>query len=320
MPKRAFAAVALTVVLMGGAFAQDYPSKPIRVVVPFPPGNAGDIIARALGPNLAELLKQNFVIDDRPGAGGVIASEVTKHAPADGYTLMLVTAGTHGINASLYPKLPYDPVKDFTPVGLCASSPNVLVLAPNLPVNGVKELIALAKAKPGELSYGSSGVGTTVHLSGELFNTMAGVKTVHVPYKGATEALTDLIAGRLQFMFASLSSSVQMVKAGRLRGLAVTSAKRHPSLPDLPTMSEILPGYEAVAWYGYVGPAGMPKPIVDKLNHALIEALKLPEVKDKLTAVGVDPMTSTAQEFDAYIRSEIPKWAKVVKASGARAE
>ncbi len=314
-------AFVLLALAMSGATAQEiYPNRPIRLVVPFPPGNAGDIIARVIAPAMGELLKQNLVVDDRPGAGGVIASEVTRKAAADGYTLMLVTAGSHGINASLYPKLPYDPVKDFTPIGQCASSPNVLVVTPQLPASNVQELIALLKARPGELSYGSSGVGTTVHLSGELFNTLAGVKSVHVAYKGATEALTDLIAGRLQFMFASLSSSVQMIKNGKLRGLAVTSKQRHPALPDLPPIADFLPGFEAVAWYGIVGPVGLPQPIVEKLNRALVEALERPEVRERLVAVGVDPVSSSAKEFDAYIREEVPKWAKVVKASGARAE
>ena len=314
----AFVLLALT---MSGAVAQEsYPNRPIRVVVPFPPGSAGDIIARAMAPTLGELLKQSLVIDDRPGAAGAIAAEVTKRAAADGYTLMLVTVSSHAINASLYPNLPYDPVKDFTPIAQCASSPNVLVLTPQLAAKNIRELIALAKAKPGELSYGSSGVGTTVHLSGELFNAMAGVKSVHIPYKGASEALTDLVAGRLQFMFASLSSSVQMIKTGKLLGLAVTSRERHPALPELPPMADFLPGFEAVAWYGFVGPAGLPQPIVEKLNQAIVKSLHLPEVMERLVAVGVDPVSSTAKEFDSYIRSEIPKWAKVVKASGARAE
>jgi tripartite-type tricarboxylate transporter receptor subunit TctC len=314
-------ALLLLALAVSGASAQDtYPSRPIRLVVPFAPGNAGDIIARVIAPAMGELLGQNMVIENRSGAGGVIASEVTKKAAADGYTLMLVTAGTHGINASLYAKLAYDPVKDFTAIGQCASSPNVLVVTPQLPVNSAQELIALAQAKPGELSYGSSGAGTTVHLSGELFNAMAGVKSVHVPYKGAGEALNDLIAGRLQFMFASLSSSVQMVKAGKLRALAVTGSQRHPALPELPVMADFLPGFEAVAWYGIVGPAGLPQAVVEKLNRALVDTLKLPEVRDRLVAVGVDPASSSAQAFDAYIREEVPKWARVVKASGARAD
>ena len=196
----------------------------------------------------------------------------------------------------------------------------MLVVTPQLPASNVQELIALVKARPGELSYGSSGVGTTVHLSGELFNTLAGVKSVHVAYKGAAEALTDLIAGRLQFMFASLSSSVQMIKNGKLRGLAVTSKQRHPALPDLPPIADFLPGFEAVAWYGIVGPVGLPQPIVEKLNRALVEALERPEVRERLVAVGVDPVSSSAKEFDAYIREEVPKWAKVVKSSGARAD
>ena len=308
------------VALAGSAFAQDYPNRVIRIVVPFGPGNAGDIIARAMQPGLADQLRQNIVIDNRPGAGGTIAAEVAKNAPADGYTVMLVTAGTHAINASLYSKLPYDPIRDFTAIGLCASSPNVLVVTPSLGPATAKEFIALARAKPGELNYGSSGSGTTVHLSAELFNVMAGTKTVHVPYKGASEALTDLIAGRTQFMFASMSSSIQTIRGGKLRALAVTSAKRHPALPEVPAMAESLPGYEAVAWYGYAGPAGLPRPVVATLSRAISATLAAQDVRDRMTAAGTDPVSSTPEEFAAYIKSEVPKWAQVVKASGARAD
>jgi tripartite-type tricarboxylate transporter receptor subunit TctC len=316
----------IAIAVLGGLLAtpalaaDDFPNRPLRVIAPFAPGNAGDIIPRALAPKMSEQFRQNIVIDNRGGAGGTIAAELTKNSPPDGYTVMLVTAGTHAINASLYSKLAYDPVKDFTPIGLCASSPNVLVLNLQVPAQSVKEFIALAKAKPGALNYGSSGSGTTVHLSGELFNVMAGVSTIHVPYKGAGEALTDLIAGRLQFMFASMSSSVQLIKVGKLRALAVTSAKRHPALPDLPAMAEFLPGFEAVAWYGYVGPAGLSKAHVARWNEALKVALQDPETLKRLTAVGVDPLYSTPEEFAAYIKAEVPKWAQVVKASGAKAD
>jgi len=319
--KNAIALLAGCTLAMPVLAADDaFPNRPLRVIAPFAPGNAGDIIPRALAPKMAELFKQNIVIDNRGGAGGTIAAELTKASPPDGYTVMLVTAGTHAINASLYSKLGYDPVRDFTPIGLCASSPNVLVVTPSLPAQSVKEFIALAKAKPGALNYGSSGSGTTVHLSGELFNVMASVSTIHVPYKGAGEALTDLIAGRTQFMFASMSSSLQLVRTNKLRGLAVTSLKRHPALPDLPAMSEFLPGFEAVAWYGYVGPARMSKAHVARWNQVLNASLQDPETLKRLAAVGVDPLSSTPEEFAAYIKAEVPKWAQVVKASGARAD
>jgi len=302
------------------AQGQPYPLRPVRVLVPNAAGGATDILARTVSARMGEALNQNFVIDNRPGAGGNIASELTRASPPDGYTIMCVTAGTHAINATLYRKLAFNPVSDFTAIGLASSSPNLLVVSPQLPAQSVKDLIALAKAKPGELNFASSGVGTTVHLSGELFNVMAGVSTVHIPFKGSGEAMTNVIGGRVQFLFASLSSSIQVVKSGKLRGLAVTSAKRHPAIPDVPSVSETLPGFEAVAWYGFVGPAGMPRPIVAKLNKTLNAALQDADTLKRLAAVGVDPLTSTPEEFSAYIKSEIPKWARVVKASGATAD
>ena len=298
----------------------NYPNKPIRIIDGFPPGGPTDFLARAIAPHMLERLKQNMVIDNRPGAGGSMAAELTKNARPDGYTLMLVTSGTHAINASLYSKLAYDPIRDFTPIALAANGANVLVVPPQLPVYSVKELIALARAKPGELNFASSGVGTTVHLSGELFNTMAGVKTTHVPHKGAPEALTNVIAGRVQFMVASMASSLQMVSSGRLRALGVTSPRRQPALPDVPAIAEFLPGYEAVVWFGVVGPAGVPQSIVATLNRALVESIQIPEVKLRLTSAGLDPVTGNPEEFAALIRAEVPKWAQVVKASGARAD
>ena len=302
------------------AFAQPYPNRPIRIITPFGPGNAGDIIPRAIAPHMIQTLRQNIVMDNRPGAGGNIASEIVARGLPDGYTLMFATIGTHGINPNIYPKLAYDPIKDFTPISLAASSPNLLVLNPAVPAKSVKELIALAKSNPAGMNFGSSGVGTSVHLSGELFNTLAGVKTIHIPYKGAAESLTDLIAGRTQFIFASMSSSINFAKSGKLRALAVTSAKRHPALPDIPTMQEAgVPGFEAVAWFGYVAPAGTPAAIVKTLNESVHAALVDAEVKERLFGFGVDPMFSTPAEFSAFIRSELAKWARVVKASGAKA-
>ena len=303
------------------AAAQQYPNHPVRVVIPFPPGSAADIIARAMEPQMRERLGQGFVIDNRGGAGGNIAAELTSKAPPDGYTVMMATVGTHAINYSLYSKVAFHPVRDFTPIALVGDSPNVLVTTPRVPANSAKELIALAKAKPGQLNYASSGAGTTVHLSGELFNTMAGIKTTHVPFKGATEALTGLLGGQVDFMFASVSSAIPQVKAGKLKAFAVTSAQRSAAMPELPTMSEAaLPGFEAVAWYGLVGPAAIPQPIVATLSKAAFSALETREVKDRLAASGVDIHPLGPPEFAKLIRSDMEKWAKVVKESGAKAD
>ena len=300
--------------------AASFPQKPIRVIAPFPPGSAGDIVPRIIGQYLGEELKQNIVIENRPGAGGNIAAETVKNGTPDGYTLMLVTVGTHAINKSLYSKLPYDPVKDFAPVVMVGSSPNILVVTPSLAANSVKELVALAKAKPGELNFSSSGSGTSVHLSGEMLNVLAGVKTVHVPYRGAAEALTDLMAGRVQFMFATASSALPFVRSGKVRALAVTSPQRHATLPDVPAMSESVPGFEVTGWYGFVAPAKTPANIVNKLNAGFVKVLKTKELRERMAAQGIDPLTSTPEEFGAHIRNEVVKWEKVVKASGAKVD
>jgi tripartite-type tricarboxylate transporter receptor subunit TctC len=261
------------------------------------------------------------VVDNRGGAGGNIAAELTAKSTPDGYTVMMGTIGTHAINYSLYSKLPYHPVRDFTPIALVGDSPNVLVTTPRLQANSVKELIALAKAKPGQLNFGSSGAGTSVHLSGELFNTMAGVKTVHVPFKGASEVLTGLLGGQIDFIFASLSSAIPHVKAGKLKAFGVTAAQRSPSVPDLPTMSEAgLAGFVAVAWYGIVGPAGIAPPVVSTLTRVSLAALATKEVQDRLFASGVEVHPGTPEEFARLIQSELEKWAKVVKASGAKVD
>jgi tripartite-type tricarboxylate transporter receptor subunit TctC len=302
-------------------FAQHYPARPIRVLIPFTAGSAADIIARAMEPQLREKLGQAVVIDNRGGAGGNIAADMCAKSAPDGYTLMMGTIGTHAINYSLYSKLPYHPIRDFTPIALVGESPNVLVTTPRIPANTVKEFIALAKAKPGQLNFSSSGAGTSVHLSGELFNTMAGVKTVHVPFKGAAESLTALLGGQVDFSFASLSSAIPLVKAGKLKAYAVTGAQRSRSVPDLPTMSEAgLPGFVAVAWYGLVGPASIPPPIVSTLNKASFSVLEMKEVQDRLFASGVEVHAGTPEEFARLIKSEMEKWAKVVKASGAKAD
>jgi tripartite-type tricarboxylate transporter receptor subunit TctC len=314
-------AALLGAVIAVPAQAQPYPARPVRVYIPFPAGSAADIIMRALEPQMREKLGQSLVIDNRGGAGGNIAAELTAKSPADGYSIMMGTVGTHAINYSLYSKLPYHPQRDFTPIALVGEGPNILVINPYVPAKSIKELIALGKAKPGQLNYGSSGSGTTVHLSGELFGTMAGIKMVHVPYKGATEALTALLAGETDFMFASLSSAIPLVKAGRLRAFAVTGAQRSPSMPEMPTMSEAaLPGYEASAWFGLLGPAGMPPAAVSALSNAALASLQMQEVKSRLFASGVELRPMPPDEFARLIDSEIKKWAQVVKASGARVD
>jgi len=303
------------------AAAQQYPSRPVRMVIPFTVGSAADIIARAMEPQMKERLGQAIVMDNRGGAGGNIAAEITAKAAPDGYTVMMATIGTHAINYSLYRKISFHPVRDFTPIAIVGESPNVLVTTTRIPAATVKEFIAVAKAKPGQLNYGSSGAGTTVHLSGELLNTMAGVKTVHVPFKGAAEALTALLGGQVDFMFASLSSAIPQVKAGKLKAYAVTGAQRSPSVPDLPTMSEAaLPGFAAAAWFGVVAPAGIPRSAAATLEKATLAALETKEVKDRLFASGVELRPASAGEFAQLIKSEIEKWAKVVKESGAKAD
>ncbi|MCU0806296.1 MAG: tripartite tricarboxylate transporter substrate binding protein, partial [Burkholderiales bacterium] len=266
------ASVALVLALLlpllaAPAHAQPFPSRTIRIVVTFPTGGAPDILARLIGAKMQENWGQPVVVDNKPGAGGNIGAEFVARSPADGYTLVMGTVGTHAINASLYSKMPYDPIKDFAPVIFVASTPNLLVVNPSVPATTVQELIALAKAKPGQLSYGSPGIGTSVHVSGELFNTMAGVKTVHVPYKGRQFAIPDLLGGQIQFMFDNMPSALPVAKEGKLRALAVTSAKRHPAAPDIPTMSESgLPGFEATSWFAVYAPSGTPPDVIAKLN------------------------------------------------------
>jgi tripartite-type tricarboxylate transporter receptor subunit TctC len=310
---------ALLACVADGALAQGYPAKPIKIVVPFTPGGTTDVLARAVGQKLTANWGQPVVIDNRPGAGGNIGSEVVAKAAGDGYTLLMGTISTHGINPSLYTKLPFDAVKDFAPVSLVARVPNVLVLHPSVPANSVKELIALAKAKPGQLNFASSGNGTSIHLSGEMFKTMAGVQMSHIPYKGSAPALTDLLGGQVSLMFDNMPTALPHVKAGRLKALAVTTAKRSPALPELPTVAESgLPDFEATSWFGVLAPAATPKEIVNKLSGEIAKILKTPDVQAQLSGQGAEPVGSTAEEFATHIKSEMAKWAKVVKESGAR--
>lgn len=311
---------ALLVGASASAAGQPYPNRAIRMYIPFTAGSAADIIARAMEPAMRERLGQPLVIDNRGGAGGNIAAELTAKSPADGYALLMATIGTQAINVSLYTKLNYHPQKDFTPVTLVGDSPNAMVVNPVVPVKTLKDFIALARSKPGVLNYGSSGAGTTVHLAGELFSVMTGTKMIHVPFKGAAESLTALISGETDLQFASLSSAIPLIKSGRLRALGITSPKRSPSIPELATIAEQgLPGYEAVAWFGIVGPAKLPANVVATLNKVALDSLGQQDVKTRLFHSGVQVRTMGPEEFAQYTESEIQKWAKVVKASGARA-
>ena len=298
-----------------------YPTKPVRIVVPFPAAGTTDFLARAVAHKLSEAWGQQVIVDNRPGAGGNIGSELVAKSAPDGYTLLMGTVGTHAINPSLYAKMPYDHVKDFTPVILVAGVPNVLVVHPSLPASSVQELIAYAKANPGKLNFASSGNGTSIHLSGELFKAMTGVQMAHVPYKGSAPALTDLVGGQVQLMFDNLPSSLAFIKAGQLRALAVTSASRSPTLPDLPTLAESgLPGFEASSWFGLLAPAGTPKDIVAKIHTAVAAWLASNDAKEKLVVQGAIAAGGSPDAFAQHIAAETAKWAKVVKASGARVD
>jgi tripartite-type tricarboxylate transporter receptor subunit TctC len=304
-----------------GASAQGYPTRPIRLVVPFPAAGTTDILARAAAQKLTETLGQAVVVDNRPGAGGNIGSDLVAKSAPDGYTLLMGTVGTHAINPSLYSKMPYDHVKDFVPLVLVAGVPNVLVVNPALPVNSVADLIKLAKDKPGTINFASSGSGTSIHLSGELFKTMAAVDMTHVPYKGSSPALTDLIGGQVQVMFDNLPSALPQIKGGKLRAIAVTSLKRAPALPDIPTISESgLPGFEASSWFGVLAPAGTPAPIVARINAEVNKWLQSADAREKLLAQGAEAAGGSPEQFAAHIRAETEKWAKVVKASGAKVD
>ena len=303
------------------ASAQGYPNRTIRLVVPFPAAGTTDILARAAAQKLTEAFGQSVVVDNRPGAAGNIGSDLVAKSAPDGYTLLMGTVGTHAINPSLYSKMPYDHVKDFVPVVLVAGVPNVLVVNPALPVNSVADLIKLAKDKPGQINFASSGSGTSIHLSGELFKTMAGVDITHVPYKGSSPALVDLIGGQVQIMFDNLPSALPQIKAGKLRAIAVTSLKRAPVLPDVPTISESgLPGFEASSWFGVLAPAGTPAPIVARINAEINKWLQSAEAREKLLSQGAEAAGGTPEQFAHHIRAESEKWAKVVKASGAKVD
>jgi tripartite-type tricarboxylate transporter receptor subunit TctC len=325
-PRRLFiAAVAALATLTGiaSAVAQapTYPAKPIRLVVPFPAGGSLDVVARAIGQKLTESWGQPVVIDNRPGAGGNIGADLVAKSAPDGYTILEGALSTHAVNVSLYSKMPYDPVHDFAPITLVAVTPNVLVLNPSVPANSVKELIAYAKANPGKLSFGSGSNGSAGHLAGELFKTEAGIDMVHVPYKGAAPAMQDLLGGRIQLMFDNLANSMQQVRAGKLKALAVTTEHRSALVPELPTLSEAgLPGFDISTWWGFMAPAGTPKEIVAKWNAEVTKILNTPEMKAFFAQQGAEPAPTTPEAFAAMIQREIPKYAKIVKASGAKVD
>jgi tripartite-type tricarboxylate transporter receptor subunit TctC len=308
---------ALLAALATSAFAQGYPSKPAKVIVPYPPGGPTDIVARVVSQKLSEQMGQQFIVENRPGAGGNIGAEAVAKSPADGYTLLVATTA-HAINPALFKSLGYNLVKDFAPVSQLTSGPLVIVANPSLPAKNVKELIALAKAKPGSLNYASSGNGQSTHLSAELFGTMAGIKMNHIPYKGSAPALTDVMGGQASLMFDTMLSAMPQVKNGKLKAIAVTSASRSPAAPDVPTVAESgLPGYEAIAWNGLLAPAGTPAEVVGKLNAELKKALDAPDVKDRFSAQGFGAAWNTREAFAKFIQAELDKWAKVVKVSGA---
>ena len=313
-------AIVLSVLLPGAAQAQDYPVKPIRMIVGVAPGGATDILARAVGARLAEVFKQQVVVENRPGANHIVGGEITARSPKDGYTLQMIPEG-FVINASMYAKLPFDPVKDFSPVAIVALVPNVLVVHPSLPTRNVKEFIAIARARPGQLSYGSSSVGSPSHMSGELFAVMAKINYVHVPYKGQSLALVDLMGGHIQFLFPSIPAAVQHVRARKLVALGVTTAQRATALPDIPTIAEAaIPGYEVSGWYGVIGPAGLPPAIVARLNKEINANLLIPETRKQMASEGAEPRTATPEEFGAAMARDRLKWAKVVAAAGLKVQ
>jgi tripartite-type tricarboxylate transporter receptor subunit TctC len=325
LTRRTLIALAAAVALPGAALAQgNWPTKPVRIVVPFAPGGTTDILARVLAPELSKAFGQQFIVDNRGGAGGNIGADHVAKADADGHTLLMGTVGTHGINKALYSKLPYDPQKDFAPITLVAGVPNIMVMnaarAKELGINTVPDFIRYAKANPGKLNMASSGNGTSIHLAGELFKAQTGVFMTHIPYRGSGPAVRDLIGGTMDVMYDNLPSAMPHIQAGSLKAFAVTSAMRSQALPDIPTVAEAanLPGFEASSWFGMLAPAGTSPEIVARLQAEIAKALKLPEINTRLAGLGAIPSGNTPQEFASLIDSEIAKWAPVVKAANVR--
>ena len=316
-PKTLFIGGCLAIAALA-ANAQAFPTKPIRLVVTFPAAGAPDILARLFADKAQ--LGQPVVVDNKPGAGGNIGADMVAKAPADGHTLVMGTVGTHSINGALYSKMPYDMVKDFAPIAHVASAPNLLVVNNDVPAKTVAELITYMKANPNKLSFGSPGIGTSVHVSGELFKSLTGTQMQHVPYKGRQFAIPDLVGGQIQLMFDNMPSALPMAKEGKIRALAQTTAKRSPAAPDVPTVAETVPGFEATTWFAVFAPAGTPRDVVARIHTEMQRVFKLPDVVDKLKTLGLEPWVSTPEELASYQASEITKWARVVKESGAKAD
>lgn len=316
--KRLLIIIAGILLCAGRTMAQDYPAKPIRFIIPLAPGGGGDILARSIAQKLNEKWGQPVIVDNRPGGGGVIGTEVVAKAPADGYTILMI-ATNHTVNPSLIPKLPYDAIADFAPVTQLTASPNILVLHPSLPATSLKELIALARQRPGQLNYSSAGNGTAGHLAAELMKMMAKIDVVHVPYKAAPQALSDLVSGQIQLQFSNLMTALPHVKSGRLRGIAVTTIQRSPAIPELPTMDQAgLRGYRVDQTYGVVAPGRTPAPIVAKLNAEIVNILKSPDIGQRMSAEGAMLVGNTPQEYLEYLKAELQKWTRVVKEVGIR--
>jgi tripartite-type tricarboxylate transporter receptor subunit TctC len=309
---RLLQAAVVLLALTPAAFADDYPNRPVRLIIPFPPGGSNDVVGRLVAKQLSETLKQQVFVDNRGGAGGVIGTQAAATATPDGYTLLIVSLA-HAVNPALH-KLEYDPIKSFVPISILATGPNVLVVNPELPVHSVKELLALAKQKPGELNYASAGVGSFQHLGGELFKLMSGANIVHVPYKGGGPAMQDVISGHVKIMFSSLIQTTPFIKSGQLRPLGLGGAKRSPVLPDVPTIAEAgVPGYVADNWWGILAPAGTPQPIIATVHKAVQEAMKAPDLQAQFAREGATIVQMSSDEFGKYIENEIAKWGRVVK-------
>ncbi len=304
----------------GVALAADYPSRPVRIIIGFPPGGATDLVSRLMAPKYVEIFKQQFIVDNRSGANGVIGSDLAAKAAPDGHTIHLATIGTLVISPAIT-RVPYDPIKDFAPISQAVALQNIFIVHPTLPAKSLQEMIALAKAKPGALNFATSGQGSPGHLAGELFKSMAKVNIVHVPYKGGGPALIDLVAGHVEIFVAVISTAVPQVKAGKARALAVTGGKRAAALPDVPTVAETgIKGYEATNWYGYVAPADTPRPIIERLHKETVAILNMPDVREALLSRGIEAAPSSPAEFAAFIRAENAKWDKVIKQSGIKGE
>jgi tripartite-type tricarboxylate transporter receptor subunit TctC len=319
--KKTLLAAALVLASIGTALAQPYPSKPVRVIVGFPAGGGVDITARIFTTKLSEIWGSTIIVENRSGAGSTVAADMVVKSPPDGYTLMLVSIASHGIAPSMYKKLPYDTIRDFAPISLIGKTPNVLNVHPSLPARSVQEFVALAKANPGNIQYGSGGIGTSPHLSMELFKSMTRIDIMHIPYKGGAQALADLMGGHVSAMLGNLAEQIGAIKAGKVRAIGISSAKRNPLLPNVPTIAESgVPGFEVTAWYGLAGQAAMPKPVQDKLHADMMKALKMPDLQQRLLEQGIDPAPLTQEQFADFIKSEIARWNKVATDAGIKPE